>query len=164
MKIIAKKTSLNGHIQVPGSKSHTIRALLLASLAEGTSYIRNPLPSADCLSASRAVPLMGAKIELEKDSVKIGQTWTVQGAGSKIHLPSNIVDVGNSGSLRNLNAVDCLCHNRCFLLSLLVLFCLIRLQRYEDGVYRQRIFCKFGKLYYFCARFTTYHRILFGEL
>lgn len=99
MKIIAKKTSLNGHIQVPGSKSHTIRALLLASLAEGTSYIRNPLPSADCLSASRAVPLMGAKIELEKDSVKIGQTWTVQGAGSKIHLPSNIVDVGNSGSL-----------------------------------------------------------------
>ncbi|UKI56172.1 MAG: hypothetical protein L6V90_03080 [Treponema succinifaciens] len=69
MKIIAKKTSLNGHIQVPGSKSHTIRALLLASLAEGTSYIRNPLPSADCLSASRAVPLMGAKIELEKDSV-----------------------------------------------------------------------------------------------
>ena len=99
MKIIAKKTSLNGHIQVPGSKSHTIRALLLASLAEGTSYIRNPLPSADCLSASRAFPLMGAKIELEKDSVKIGQTWTVQGAGSKIHLPSNIVDVGNSGSL-----------------------------------------------------------------
>ena len=68
------------------------------------------------------------------------------------------------GSLRNLNTVDCLCHNRCFLLSLLVLFCLIRLQRYEDGVYRQRIFCKFGKLYYFCARFTTYNRILFGEL
>lgn len=99
MKIIANKTSLSGHIQVPGSKSHTIRALLLASLAEGTSYIRNPLPSADCLSASRAIPLMGAKISLEEGSVKTGQTWTVQGAGSKIHLPDNIVDVGNSGSL-----------------------------------------------------------------
>ena len=41
MKIKAKKTSLSGHIQVPGSKSHTIRALLLASLAEGTSRIAN---------------------------------------------------------------------------------------------------------------------------
>ena len=60
MKIKAKKTSLSGHIQVPGSKSHTIRALLLASLAEGTSRIHNPLPSADCISTSKAVPLVGA--------------------------------------------------------------------------------------------------------
>ncbi|MGN0730210.1 3-phosphoshikimate 1-carboxyvinyltransferase [Treponema sp.] len=99
MKIIAKNTILHGHIQVPGSKSHTIRALLLASLAEGTSFIRNPLPSADCLSTSRAVPLIGAKITLDENSRKTGQTWTVEGAGGKIHLPDNVVDVGNSGSL-----------------------------------------------------------------
>ncbi len=99
MKIIAKNTTLAGHIQVPGSKSHTIRALLLASLAEGTSYIRNPLPSADCISTSHAIPLIGAKVSMDEKSTQIGQTWTVIGAGKNIHLPENVVDVGNSGSL-----------------------------------------------------------------
>lgn len=94
MKIKAKKTSLSGHIQVPGSKSHTIRALLLASLAEGTSRIHNPLPSADCISTSKAIPLVGASFKDEGNG-----TWTVTGAGKNIHLPENVVDVGNSGSL-----------------------------------------------------------------
>jgi 3-phosphoshikimate 1-carboxyvinyltransferase len=99
MKISAKQTVLSGSIQVPGSKSHTIRALLLATLARGTSRIKNPLPSADCLSTSRAVPLLGAKILLDENSRDVGQTWTVEGAGEKIHLPSDVVNVGNSGSL-----------------------------------------------------------------
>lgn len=94
MKIKAKKTSLSGHIQVPGSKSHTIRALLLASLAEGTSRIHNPLPSADCISTSKAISLVGAFFKDEGNG-----TWTVTGAGKNIHLPENVVDVGNSGSL-----------------------------------------------------------------
>ena len=93
MKIKTTKTNLSEHITVPGSKSHTIRALLLASLAEGVSKIHNPLPSADCLSTSKAIPLIGAEVELGKD------TWTVRGAGVKVHLPDNVVDVGNSGSL-----------------------------------------------------------------
>lgn len=93
MKIKTTKTNLSGHITVPGSKSHTIRALLLASLADGVSKIHNPLPSADCLSTSKAIPLIGAEVELGKD------TWTVRGAGAKVHLPDNVVDVGNSGSL-----------------------------------------------------------------
>ena len=99
MKIRASKSSLSGHIQVPGSKSHTIRALLLASLAEGTSHINNPLPSADCLSTSRAIPLMGAKVVNDMNSMEKDKTWTVEGAGKKVHLPENVIDVGNSGSL-----------------------------------------------------------------
>lgn len=99
MKIRAQKSNLSGHIQVPGSKSHTIRALLLAALAEGTSYVRNPLPSEDCLNTSKAIPLMGAKVDLGGTDKKIGGCWTVQGAGKNIHLPENVVDVGDSGSL-----------------------------------------------------------------
>lgn len=99
MNIKSKKASLSGHIQVPGSKSHTIRALLLASLAEGTSYVRNPLPSEDCLSTSKALPLMGAKVDLGDTSKKIGGVWTVEGAGKNIHLPEDVVNVGDSGSL-----------------------------------------------------------------
>ncbi|MBQ6567782.1 MAG: 3-phosphoshikimate 1-carboxyvinyltransferase, partial [Treponema sp.] len=62
MDIISSNSSLSGHIQVPGSKSHTIRALLLAALAEGESHIHNPLPSADCRSTAAAVPLLGASV------------------------------------------------------------------------------------------------------
>ena len=99
MNIKSKASSLSGHIQVPGSKSHTIRALLLAALAEGTSYVRNPLPSEDCLNTSKAIPLMGAKVDLGDTDKKIGGLWTVHGAGKNIHLPENVVDVGDSGSL-----------------------------------------------------------------
>ncbi len=95
MNIIAEHSNLFGNIQVPGSKSHTIRALLLASLAEGTSHIKNPLPSADCLSTAHALPLLGAKVcGIEND-----KEWIVDGAGSSIHLPSDVVNVGDSGSL-----------------------------------------------------------------
>ncbi len=95
MKILSKKNTLSGHISVPGSKSHTIRALILASLAEGVSHISNPLPSADCLSASKAIQEIGASVEFDNQN----NIWTVTGAGKNAHLPSNVVDVGNSGSV-----------------------------------------------------------------
>lgn len=95
MNCITRESALSGSISVPGSKSHTIRACLLAALAEGTSYIRNPLPSADCLSAARCIGEIGAMVEMSGDN----SLWTVHGAGKRAHLPSNVVDVGNSGSV-----------------------------------------------------------------
>ena len=100
MNIIAERQTLSGHIRVPGSKSHTIRALILATLAEGRSYIHNPLPSADCLSTAAVVPLIGAGIDLDISTEgTCGSTWIVDGAGKHIHLPTDVVNVGNSGSL-----------------------------------------------------------------
>ena len=100
MTITASKTALSGRITVPGSKSHTIRALLLATLAEGTSRIHNPLPSADCLSTAAAVPLIGAQVDLGLCTEgEAGSTWEVTGAGKRIHLPDDVVNVGDSGSL-----------------------------------------------------------------
>lgn len=99
MKIKASNSILSGAVQVPGSKSHTIRALLLAALADGTSYVRNPLPSADCLSTSKALPLLGAQVDLGDGGDNPGGLWVVQGAGKNIHLPTDVVDVGDSGSL-----------------------------------------------------------------
>lgn len=100
MEIKASKHNLSGSIIVPGSKSHTIRALILATIADGTSIIRNPLPSADCLSTAKAVPLIGAEIDLNlSEEGEPGTQWVVKGAGKNIHLPEDVVDVGNSGSL-----------------------------------------------------------------
>ena len=97
MKAVAKKSVLSGHITVPGSKSHTIRALILAAMAEGTSHISNPLPSNDCLSTAAAVRKVGAEVDFGDDQGNA--VWTVHGAGSALHLPADQIDVGNSGSL-----------------------------------------------------------------
>ncbi len=94
MKIISTPHKLSGHITAPGSKSHTIRALLLSAMAEGQSKISNPLQSADCLSAAAALPLLGARVDFGD-----GSEWTVSGGGKNLHLPSDVVNVGNSGSL-----------------------------------------------------------------
>lgn len=100
MNIVAQRKNLSGRITVPGSKSHTIRALLLATLAEGTSTIKNPLPSADCLSTAAAVPLIGSEVNLNiSEEGEPGTKWLVEGAGKNIHIPSDVVNVGNSGSL-----------------------------------------------------------------
>ena len=98
MKAIAKKSVLSGHITVPGSKSHTIRALILAAMADGTSHISNPLPSNDCLSTAAAVRKVGAEVDFG-DKEGGSAVWTVRGAGSGLHLPVDAIDVGNSGSL-----------------------------------------------------------------
>ena len=97
MKAVAKKSVLSGHITVPGSKSHTIRALILAAMADGTSHISNPLPSNDCLSTAAAVRKIGAEVDFGDGQE--AAVWTVRGAGSALHLPAEPVDVGNSGSL-----------------------------------------------------------------
>ena len=97
MKAISKKSVLAGHITVPGSKSHTIRALILAAMADGTSHISNPLPSNDCLSTAAAVRKVGADVDFGDD--ENSNVWTIHGAGKNLHLPEDQIDVGNSGSL-----------------------------------------------------------------
>ena len=117
MKISSQNSVLSGHVSVPGSKSHTIRALILATLAEGTSHIKNPLPSNDCLSTVQAVKQIGAEVILPDAAGGAGSggaggpgsdcgqgasspaVWTVHGAGKNLHLPAGVIDVGNSGSL-----------------------------------------------------------------
>lgn len=100
MNITSKKSKLSGSVIVPGSKSHTIRALILATIADGVSHIKNPLPSADCLSTASAVPLIGSEVDLNLSTEgEPGTEWIVKGAGKNLHLPDDIVNVGNSGTL-----------------------------------------------------------------
>lgn len=93
MIAVSKPAKLSGHARVPGSKSHTIRAVLLAVMAEGRSVIHNPLLSLDCRSALAAARLFGAKTE-EYDGY-----WVVEGRGRNLAVPDNYLDCGNSGSV-----------------------------------------------------------------
>jgi len=91
MEIICKKSNLLGEILIPGSKSQVIRALVIATLAEGTSKIINPLLSDDsaaCIAGCRA---FGADV-LEKESL-----IEVTGVGGKPRTPTADVFLGNSG-------------------------------------------------------------------
>lgn len=93
MHVLATKHFLSGSVSVPGSKSHTIRAVILASLSQGTSYIRNPLPSEDCLSSLHVMTAFGSKITIEENF------WTLTAPETGLKLPDQVVDVGNSGSV-----------------------------------------------------------------
>ncbi len=103
MKAFIKKSVVNGVIEVPGSKSHTIRAVAVASVADGISFIRSPLISEDAISSIGAARRLGAVIDMKKD------VWTVQGTGARFKKPSEIMDMGNSGtSLRIFSALAAL--------------------------------------------------------
>jgi len=52
----------NGTVKIPGSKSHTIRQLLIASLADGESVIKDPLDSLDTRSCIEACKAFGAEV------------------------------------------------------------------------------------------------------
>ncbi len=92
MKLIIEPSNLNGEINIPASKSHTIRAVFIASLADGVSEVINPLESADGLSAVEACRCFGAKIE------ELDNKWIVHGTGGNIRTVKKIIDVGNSGT------------------------------------------------------------------
>ena len=83
---------LKGEITIPGSKSHTIRALIIATLAEGESVLRQPLDSADTRSCIDVCRALGAEITEEEG------LWKVKGTGGKLKTPADEIDVGNSGT------------------------------------------------------------------
>jgi 3-phosphoshikimate 1-carboxyvinyltransferase len=97
MELVVKKSILKGNVPIPGSKSHTIRAIVIASLAEGESFIRNPLISSDTLSAVNCYRALGAEIDASDPKV-----WKVTGTGGRIDVPDQIIDVGNSGTTLRL--------------------------------------------------------------
>jgi 3-phosphoshikimate 1-carboxyvinyltransferase len=96
-QLISGKSQLSGQVRMPGSKSHTIRAVTFASLARGRSEIRSPLDSLDAQSAVRCFRLLGAKIDIEAGDAK-EPVWTVEGFGGEPRVPEDVVDVGNSGT------------------------------------------------------------------
>lgn len=95
--IFKKAKSIHGEITIPGDKSISHRAIMLGSIADGTTEITNFLQGADCLSTIACFKQMGVSIENSVDKVVI--------KGSGLHgltAPKNILDVGNSGTTTRL--------------------------------------------------------------
>ncbi|MFW5870690.1 MAG: 3-phosphoshikimate 1-carboxyvinyltransferase, partial [Candidatus Sumerlaeota bacterium] len=93
MHLVAQKSQLHGDVKIPGSKSHTIRGLVLATLADGKSRLRDPLDSLDTRAAVEACRKFGAIINTDDP-----KGWTIEGIDGKPWVPADVIDVKNSGT------------------------------------------------------------------
>ena len=94
---IKKQTRLRGELTVPGDKSISHRAVMFGSLAQGPTRITHFLEGADCLSTISCFRKMG--VDIERNASEI----LVHGKGLHgLSAPSEILDVGNSGTTTRL--------------------------------------------------------------
>lgn len=82
----------NIKVSVPGSKSLTVRALLIAALAHGVSVLHNVQLSDDCATFLNCLRILGIEFELRGTSV------IVKGCEGKIPVSHAHLDVGSSGT------------------------------------------------------------------
>ncbi len=85
---------LRGQVRAPGDKSISHRALILASLAAGTSHISGLLEGDDILHTAEAMRGFGAEV-IRQDA----GNWQVTGCGASGWGPSkHVIDFGNAGT------------------------------------------------------------------
>ena len=97
--IIKNVKVLKGEVSVPGDKSISHRAVMFGSIAKGKTEIKNFLQGADCLSTIHVFRQMGIEITNQKEKGIV----TVKGNGLRgLVKPTNMLDVGNSGTTMRL--------------------------------------------------------------
>ena len=85
---------LRGILQVPGDKSISHRAVLIAAMAAGESVIEGLSEGEDVHSTLEAVTSLGASVYQRNTG-----TWVIQGCGvGAFTEPENILDLKNSGT------------------------------------------------------------------
>jgi 3-phosphoshikimate 1-carboxyvinyltransferase len=98
---IRRARRLRGRLRVPGDKSVSHRAALLAALCGrgGRTRVSNFSTSADCATTLRCLEQLGVNVERD------GTTVHVEGAGLQLRrAPDAALDCGNSGTTMRLLA------------------------------------------------------------
>ena len=98
MQIKIKPSMVARKITAPPSKSYTHRVIILASLAQGQSVIRNCLLADDTLYTLKACQLLGAKTNLKKNKLEVIGT----NGNLKVNPQKNKIFMGNSGTTMRL--------------------------------------------------------------
>jgi 3-phosphoshikimate 1-carboxyvinyltransferase len=97
--IVQPAKRIRGRIRVPGDKSISHRAAMIAAVAEGVSRIQNFSTSADCRATLACLRQLG--VEIEQDGADV----TVHGVGMKdLRAPEAPLDCANSGTTMRLLA------------------------------------------------------------
>ncbi|WGX94931.1 3-phosphoshikimate 1-carboxyvinyltransferase [Nocardioides sp. L-11A] len=84
---------LDATITLPGSKSLTNRALVLAALADGPSVVRRALRSRDTLLMAQALTSLGAHVDT------VGEDWAVTPLDGAVPDGRALVDCGLAGTV-----------------------------------------------------------------
>lgn len=96
---------VQSEVTVPGSKSITNRALIMAALADGESLLENCLFSEDTEIMVEALQTLGFEVKPNASQ----KTIRVKGLGGRIPVEKASIHIGNSGtSARFLTAFCCL--------------------------------------------------------
>ena len=90
---------IQAEITVPGDKSISHRAAILAGLSNGTCVVTGFLPSEDCLCTVNAMRALGVEIEQPEPT-----TLVVHGRKKQLCKPAGDIDCGNSGTTMRLLA------------------------------------------------------------
>ncbi len=97
---------LKGTCALPGDKSISHRALMLGALAVGETRVSGLLEGEDVAATAAALRALGATIERADDG-----SWQVSGVGvGGLAEPSEVLDLGNSGTAVRLLAGICASH------------------------------------------------------
>ena len=100
---------LDATVKVPGSKSYTNRALLVAALARGASTLTGALFSDDTHYMSVSLRKLGVEVDADEKRA----TFEVCGNGGNIPVSSAELYIGNSGTTsRSLTAYVSLGHGK----------------------------------------------------
>jgi 3-phosphoshikimate 1-carboxyvinyltransferase len=103
MKAVNKIRNTDVKIAAPPSKAHTLRAIIIGSLAEGKSIIHNPLFGQDQLNVIESLKKLGVKIEKAPDTI------IVRGLGGQYTPIAEELNIGESGVGMNfLTSAVCL--------------------------------------------------------
>jgi len=115
IEIVPLEKPIQAEIAVPGSKSITNRALILAALADGETFLRGALWSEDTQVMVEALGKLGFEAKVENDPLEFcNRTITVKGRGGDIPKAGTEAEpleifVGNAGTAaRFLTALVCL--------------------------------------------------------
>lgn len=95
IEIIPLSGPLDARVTVPGSKSITNRAMILAAMAQGRSVIDSVLLSDDTRYMTDALRVMGFIVEIDEDAHRI----TVGGRGGVIPAHGGDIFVGGAGTV-----------------------------------------------------------------
>src|SRR5438093_1970179 len=94
---IKRAPRIDMEITVPGDKSISHRAVIIAALSNGVCTLRGFLPSEDCMYTVNAMRALGITIEQPEPD-----TLIVHGKKRVLTPPKNDIDCGNSGTTMRL--------------------------------------------------------------
>src|SRR5207247_1693258 len=96
---IKRAPRIDIEITVPGDKSISHRAVIIAALSNGPCTLRGFLPSEDCMHTVNAMRTLGVKIEQPEPT-----TLVVHGKRRVLTAPKDEINCGNSGTTMRLLA------------------------------------------------------------